>query len=333
MANFVAGRQAQAAPDFSKAIELEPANPHAWNGRGWAYMRAGKLKEAKADFDRLVELDAKDALAWKDLGVWHWAAGHDRAQALLCFEKSFSLGFSDFDSLLSDAPEKDGSLLTGLKDSPDFKSLIEKFSPEHKREALLQAAQKGDAESQFKLGVAYERTEGGGKDTKEALVWYRKAAEQGHAKAQVNLGLMYYAGDGTAKDIQEAVKWFRKAAELGDVQAAHNLGWIYYQGQDSAKSPEEAAKWFLKAAESGDVEAQYNIAAMYYHGEGVAKNAAEAYIWSSIAASQGLAQAVSLRDDLEKVLPAAEGGAALRAMRARQAEIAKRLKDQEVPHR
>ena len=51
------------------------------------------------------------------------------------------------------------------------------------------------------------------KDYAEAVKWYRKAAEQGDAEAQFNLGLMYADGEGVPKDYAEAVKWYRKAAE------------------------------------------------------------------------------------------------------------------------
>ena len=43
----------------------------------------------------------------------------------------------------------------------------------------------------------------------------RKAAEQGNADAQFNLGLMYFEGEEVSQDDAEAVEWWRKAAEQG----------------------------------------------------------------------------------------------------------------------
>lgn len=45
------------------------------------------------------------------------------------------------------------------------------------------------------------------------MKWWRKAAEKGHAQAQHNLGVAY-AGSGNANR-DEAAKWFRKACESG----------------------------------------------------------------------------------------------------------------------
>jgi TPR repeat protein len=52
-------------------------------------------------------------------------------------------------------------------------------------------AEKGEAVSQYNLGVMYDNGRGVPKDYKEAVKWFRKAAEQGHAKAHFNLGVMY----------------------------------------------------------------------------------------------------------------------------------------------
>ena len=53
-------------------------------------------------------------------------------------------------------------------------------------------------------------------DKGEAL---RGAAEKGDAQVQYILGLMYYKGYGVAKNRQEAVVWCRRAADQGHAQA------------------------------------------------------------------------------------------------------------------
>jgi TPR repeat protein len=84
-------------------------------------------------------------------------------------------------------------------------------------------AEKGDAESQWKLGLMYECGLGVFKDDKEACKWFEKAADQGHAYAQYNLGVMYEHGYDVLQDEKEAVKWYEKAAEQGNVKAQHAL--------------------------------------------------------------------------------------------------------------
>ena len=79
-------------------------------------------------------------------------------------------------------------------------------------EQYTKAAEQGDAEAQYNLGVCYEKGEGVPQNYEEAAKWYMKAAEQGHANAQNNLGLCYYVGNGVRQNHEEAVKWYRKAA-------------------------------------------------------------------------------------------------------------------------
>ena len=73
-------------------------------------------------------------------------------------------------------------------------------------------ADKGEAEAQNTLGLAYKNGHGVAQDSAQALTWFQKAAEQGNAAAQRNLGLMYAEGKGAKQDFNEAVKWLRKAA-------------------------------------------------------------------------------------------------------------------------
>jgi TPR repeat protein len=62
-------------------------------------------------------------------------------------------------------------------------------------------AEKGDAQSQYDLGRAFDKGSlGVVKNEAEAVKWWRKAAEQNYAPAQCSLGLCYAYGQGVAKD-------------------------------------------------------------------------------------------------------------------------------------
>ena len=50
----------------------------------------------------------------------------------------------------------------------------------------------------------YDNGRGVLQDYKEAVKWYRLAAEQGNANAQYNLGVMYDNGEGVPQDYKEA---------------------------------------------------------------------------------------------------------------------------------
>ena len=93
-------------------------------------------------------------------------------------------------------------------------------------------------------------------DKGQAVKWYRQAAEQGDSEAQFNLGLCYENGEGVPKDLAEAVKWYRKAAEQNDADAQFNLGACYANGEGVSKNMAEAVKWYRKAAEQGDADAK-----------------------------------------------------------------------------
>lgn len=74
-------------------------------------------------------------------------------------------------------------------------------------QATANAARKGDAAAQLKLGEMYDLGEGVPRDYKEAVKWYRLSAEQGNPAARFALAEMYKNGDGVSKDIQTAIKW------------------------------------------------------------------------------------------------------------------------------
>jgi len=103
----------------------------------------------------------------------------------------------------------------------------------------------------------------------EAFTYCSEAAELGDTNAQYNLGLMYAHGDGVPQDYAEAVKWYRKAAEQGHAVAQYILGVGYANGKGIQQNYAEAVTWFCKAAEHGLAGAQFNLALMYANGEGI----------------------------------------------------------------
>jgi TPR repeat protein/DNA-directed RNA polymerase subunit RPC12/RpoP len=149
------------------------------------------------------------------------------------------------------------------------------------------AAEQGNAEAQFNLGVCYAKGEGVDQDSYEAVKWYRMAAEQGDKRAQLNLATMLRTGDGVPMDGKEAAKWFGKAAEQGDIQAQNMLGWMYDTGNGVPEDSVEAVKWYRKAAEQGAANAQNSLGVCYRLGKGVPKDFVQAYKWSSLASAQG----------------------------------------------
>lgn len=90
---------------------------------------------------------------------------------------------------------------------------------------------KGDARSQYAMGVMAENGFGMPKNPKLAVDWYLKAAKQGNTDAQYNLGAMHEHGVGIPVNYVEAARWYRPAAESGDIDALSNLGVLYETGK------------------------------------------------------------------------------------------------------
>ena len=77
---------------------------------------------------------------------------------------------------------------------------------EHAFAVLLPAAQEGEAEAQFTMGVI-DVGQHVQVDKQAAFGWFRRAADQGHPNAQIRLSGMLFAGEGVSPDRQEAYKW------------------------------------------------------------------------------------------------------------------------------
>jgi hypothetical protein len=96
---------------------------------------------------------------------------------------------------------------------------------------LKPLAAKGDARSQYAMGVLAENGLGMPKNPTQAADWYLKAAKLGNTDAQYNLGAMNEHGVGMPVNYSEAARWYRPAAEQGDIDALSNLGVLYQGGK------------------------------------------------------------------------------------------------------
>jgi hypothetical protein len=96
-------------------------------------------------------------------------------------------------------------------------------------------------------------------DFVQAMAEWTNAAERGDAEADFQLGMLNERGD-LRQDYKQADHWYQKAAELGHIGAQYRLAWIWgVGGDDFPADPVEAYKWILLASEKGlatDLEAQ-----------------------------------------------------------------------------
>ena len=91
------------------------------------------------------------------------------------------------------------------------------------------------------------------KDYATAFREWKAAAEAGQAEAQFDLGLLYAQGLGVTRDMSEAGRWYRKAAEQGNAEAEFALGQMYSRGWGVPRDEADALRW-LQMANSPDTE-------------------------------------------------------------------------------
>ncbi len=149
------------------------------------------------------------------------------------------------------------------------------------------AANLGNVNAQFMLGLLYRYGNGVPQDYAEAAKWYRKAADLGYTLAQKSLGEMYEEGQGMPQDYAEAMKWYREAADLGYGDACERLGEMYEKGCGVPQNSSEAAQWYRKAANLGDGEKQYELGLRFQEGRGITRDDTEAVWWYRRAAEKG----------------------------------------------
>jgi hypothetical protein len=148
----------------------------------------------------------------------------------------------------------------------------------------------GNVQAQLQLGRAYFLGDGVPKDEAEGLRWFRKAAEKGEAQAERILGLAYEFGQaGLSQDDEKAVYWFRRAADHGDEQGQAKLAEMYETGRGGLpKDGAEALRLYRRLANKGNAAAQNKIGDLYEFGRAdLPKDEVQALYWYRKAADQG----------------------------------------------
>lgn len=159
-----------------------------------------------------------------------------------------------------------------------------------------QAAEQGDVEAQYRLGLMYYEDEDGEEDSR-AVVWFTKAAEQGHVDSQRYLAVIYGDGLGVEKDNDQAIAWLHKTAEQGELEDQLSLADEYrrrgveaqenYHNGVAQIAYGQAMALYRPAAEQGHANAQLALGIMYGRGEGVVQDHALSMAWFRKAAEQG----------------------------------------------
>lgn len=125
----------------------------------------------------------------------------------------------------------------------------------------------------------------------------RKAAEAGQIDAQFNMGLYYQQGKLVQQDISKAAYWFEKAGRRGYVNAQVNLGLLFEHVEGNFG---EAANWYKMAADQGDPMGMHNLGALYACGWGVPLDLEKADDYLRQSEAAGFAQSTSMRHGIRR---------------------------------
>ena len=154
-----------------------------------------------------------------------------------------------------------------------YNEQIERLSIENVRDA----AEKGDPEAQYQLGLLLSWEESGPEKYDEAAHWFQRAADQGSSLAMVQLGQIYEQDRGIGQDIAKATWFYLQAAYHRDNSdslmllrhAAENRGLPvaqYYLAYclereflESESIEDEAAYWFRQSWLQGYLPAKKRL--------------------------------------------------------------------------
>jgi localization factor PodJL len=180
---------------------------------------------------------------------------------------------------------------------------------------VIKAANAGNPTALTILGLrAADGINGAPPNLPDAVKFLTQAAEKGQAVAQYRLGTLYERGQGVTLDGVKALHWYGLSAAQGNRKAMHNLAVAYASGTGGKRSMAEAARWFAKAASFGLSDSQFNLAVLYERGDGVPQSLVDAYKWYSIAAATGDAESKARMAVLQTQLGDADKAAANRSV-------------------
>ncbi len=151
-------------------------------------------------------------------------------------------------------------------------------------------AKKGEARSQFSVGLIYHLGRGVKVDLKKAYTWYKKAALQHYAPAINNLGMMYLNGEYVAQNRTVAFRLF-KMASAEHAQAKDNMARSYEKGWGVKKDIKSAIRYFREAGDAGYILGWIHLAQLYEKGLDAPRNIDKAVVWYTKAAQKNSATA------------------------------------------
>jgi small GTP-binding protein len=152
---------------------------------------------------------------------------------------------------------------------------------------LWQAAELGDAEGQWRFGLAAERGQGIDVDFTMAANYYRLSADAGNSPGEWHLGLAFLNGMGVGQDLGESTRLFRLSADHQNSDGQWCYGRALARGDGVARDLDAATHYYQLSADQGNPVGQYCFAVALHDGVGVAADQVQSVDYFKRAADQG----------------------------------------------
>jgi TPR repeat protein len=176
---------------------------------------------------------------------------------------------------------------------------------------LMAEAEKGNAQSAFRVGIIYEEGCGVRRSGQTAAAYYELAGKHGHVDGAVRLGGFYAQGDVLGTDYKKARALLDGPAAKGHPLANFHLGVIAYRGDETKPSKPDiplAMKHFKASAEGGFAQSQFIVGQALVEGKELPQDLKAAKAMLQRASNQGFSWAMVILGRLhaEKLLADAD---------------------------
>jgi len=141
----------------------------------------------------------------------------------------------------------------------------------------MKAANLGDIDAAYLLGVEYEISYRLKKDLALSIKLYQFAADNGHILAKYRLGTFYTRGLVVKSNQNEACNLYEES--LTYPGSAYNLATCYQNGEGRKKNLRLAHKYFKVAANNKHLISQASVGMDYEYARGVSQNYLKARSW------------------------------------------------------
>lgn len=159
-------------------------------------------------------------------------------------------------------------------------------------EYFKDAADTGDANGLYNLGMCYVKGYAVEENLDRAFIHFKAAAQLGHSEAINNIGGFYRDGLVVAKDPVIATKWFKRSSDMENPYGMLNYALALQRGEGVEKDVKKAVELFKRSAAEGCYEAMNAYGMCFYSGIGEEKNVREAIKWFRASAKGGFAPAM-----------------------------------------